>query len=167
MSADGPVWTLLQQVALQLAVIAVAGGYRTDLGQTVTTELTQLHADDPDADPPPRIVVAVAEQISFERPSTQTRIRRFRVACEATFWGDETNGQQQAHAALEDMLDALPSRAEYVQVSGEISSDVTVTSAEVLARPEGLPVTAAVVLLDVVMREQRPPPEVPTPVPPP
>lgn len=167
MSADSPVWVLLQQVALQLQAIAVSGGYRTDLGQTTTIELTQLHVDDPEADPPPRIVVAVDGAITFERPSTQTRIRRFRVACEATFWGDETNSQQQAHAALEDMVDALPSRAEYIQVTGEITSDVAVINGEVLARPEGLPVTAAVVLLDVTMREQRPPPEVPTPVPPP
>lgn len=162
---DAPIWVLIQQIVSQLSAITVAGGYRTDLGQTVTGELVQVHAE-PDADPPPRIVVALVDQVRLSSTSTLKRRRDFTLACEASVWGDELDSQQRAHEALEDMLWVLPSLREYRQ-SGSVTSSVKVAAAEIIARPEGLPVTAAVVLLEVAMHEQLPPPIQPTPVPPP
>jgi hypothetical protein len=141
-----------QIVTLMEAITTTGGAYRTDLGDTVVRELTQVDTTDPDAEPPPRIVVALADRITLDLATTQRRTRAFQVACEATFWGDDINGQEQALAALEDMLDVIPRRTQLVQ-SATVSSDVKIAAANILNRPEGLPVTAAVLVLDVVMQE--------------
>lgn len=154
---EPPVWTLLGQIADLLRVITTAGGaYRTDLGDTVTRELNQADATDPDAPPPPRIVVAVDGRIAFANIGTQSRTRSFQIVCEATFWGDDVNGQEAAQDALEDMLEVIPWRSEIAQ-SATTSSDVQMTAAEILNRPDGLPVTAAVLVYAVVMTETRTP----------
>lgn len=152
-ATESPIWTLLGQIVTMLGVITTTGNaYRTDLGATVVRELTQVDTTDPDADPPPRIVVAVADRITLDLATTQRRTRAFQIACEATFWGDDVDGQQRATAALEDMLDVIPRRTELVQ-SATVSSDVKIAAANILTRPEGLPVTAAVLVLDVLMQE--------------
>lgn len=164
---DAPIWILIQQIVAQLAAITVVGGYRTDLGATVSAELAQVHADDPDADPPPRIVVALDGEISLDSVNTGRRGRKFRIACEAAFWGDDQDSQAAAHAALEDMVSVLAPYRQYIQVADEVISDVRVAGASVLARPEGLPVVAAVMYLDVHMLELREPQWTQSPVPPP
>lgn len=153
---DSPIWVLLGQLVTVLEDITTANGYRTELGDNVVRELSEGLAADPDANPPPRIVVGVVGKIGLDIATTQRRVRTFQVTCEATVWGDETNGQQQALAALEDMMEALPRRTQITQATG-ISSDVKIAGAEIANRPEGLPVTAAAVLLDVTMTEARSP----------
>lgn len=154
---EPPIWTLLGQIADLLRVITTAGGaYRTDLGDTVTRELSQADASDPDATPPPRIVVAVSGRIAFANIGTQSRTRSFQIVCEASFWGDDLNSQEAALDALEDMLEVLPWRVQITQ-SATTSSDVQMIAGEILDRPDGLPVTAAVLVFAIVMTETRTP----------
>jgi hypothetical protein len=164
--ADSPVWILLEQLAEQAEAITVAGGYRTDIGNRVSLEPEALHAEDPDSTPPPRLLIGLASTVSLGERSTQQRRRSFDVAVEVAVWADAGDAQAQAHAALEDLLDVFGQQRQYLQ-SATASAQLRPARAEVLTRPEGLPVVAAVLTLTAVLDEKLPAPTVMAPIGPP
>lgn len=166
MPAESPVWTLLQQIADQVGTVTVAGGYRTDIGATVSLEPTAQHAEDPDVTPPPRTVIAVASGIELRSQSAQRRQRIFDVAVEVVIGADQ-DAMQQAHAALEDLVELFGSGARTYRQSATSSAVVQPGRAELLTRPEGIAAVAAQLWLRVQLSEQLPPPAVLPEIPPP
>lgn len=91
-------------VATQVRAILTAGGYRTSIGATVETELTQARDDEL-----PRCVVVIASATP-RTLSTRRRQRDMRLIVEVQVAADSTNAQATAHDCLEDLFDCFPSR---------------------------------------------------------
>jgi hypothetical protein len=166
-AADSPVWLLLLQLADQVSTVTVANASRTDIGASVSLEPAAQHAEDPDSTPPPRTVIAVAGPIEHQMQSTQRRRRVFDVAVECVIWAVDQDAMQQAHAALEDLVDLFGVAARTYRQSSTSTATVQMSRAEVLTRPEGLAAVAAQLFLRVSLSEQMPPPAVLPEVPPP
>jgi hypothetical protein len=92
-------------VATQVGTILTTGSYRTNIGATVETELTQARA----GDDLPRCVVVIASA-SPRTLSTRRRQRDMRLIVEVQVDADSTNAQATAHDCLEDLFDCFPSR---------------------------------------------------------
>ena len=161
---EPPVWTLLGQLVGVLSAIRVANGYRTNIGANVYRELEQIDLD-PDELPLPFIVVATSDDINLSELTTQRARRDFEVAANVFIEADISDAQQLAHAALEDLTQALPATRRYEHGDGVVS-DLTLTRGVIQQRAEGLPVIVVSAVMSVVMQGQRAAPAVPAPVPP-
>lgn len=129
-------WAVLDGLREYLSVIRKANGYRTDLGTTVQTELW-------DGTGKPRMVV-VAGEITITSQTSSQRIRSMQLYMQLELPADAGNAQQTAHAMIEDVLDAFPSKQVHVPTPVG-SCGVEITGTRILNRPDGAQVVVAVV----------------------
>lgn len=139
---------LLSAVQTRLATIRIANGYRTDIGASITLErITALAKDGV-----PRIGLGI-EQLRVDRRFSDQRTRDYQVSVEAMLPADMSNAEAVALDAIEDVLDLFPD-ATRLALTGGLVADVQVDSARVLVRPQGLPVTAAQILITASLQER-------------
>lgn len=122
-------WELLGTIESWLSQISVAAGYRTDLGAAVTREPASTSAK------APRIVI-VATDMPIAKSTSQGRQGSEEIIIEAEIPASRVDAMQLAHAALADILDALPLK----QVGRGLpdqTAGVEITGRRILPRADG------------------------------
>ena len=138
---------LCQHIADKLAVISVANGYRTDIGQDVVLEALQTDEDDA-----PRTAVIVRRWSRRELALGQHE-RLVEAVVLVSIGANYANAQGIAGNAVEDVLQALPNPVD-VQLHAGVRATYEASDGEILRRPEGMAVIAAAIVINAKITER-------------
>jgi hypothetical protein len=137
---------LLAALATDLATIRTTNGYRTNLGAAVgTADVQQPQAS------APRVTLRVDEML-VQDIATSIRQRTYRISIEAHLPASFGDGTENAHDALEDLLDRFPALRQYALEAGA-QADVRFAAGRVLPDAAGIAVSVAQVVLDALLKE--------------
>lgn len=138
MAEPAPSWTALQQIAHCLEGIRLQDGYRTDIGAAVALEPAQY----PDEQALGLTLTSLAIARDEQQPMGKYRVLRALV--EATIPVTLADAQARAHAVAADLEDALEAP---LPLPGALP--LRLEDIVILERPEGLPVIAVQLLVNV------------------
>lgn len=149
--SEALIWTLLEAMQDTLQDVTTANGYNTDIGADVQLELPQFDAELESTFG--RMVLAIDGEIAVSNASTRQRRRDFQVVAEVLLSADETDAQEKANEALQDLLDVIPSVVRY-ELSATAAADVQVLGQTISTRPEGMPCIEVRVVYSVTLQER-------------
>lgn len=143
---DALSWQTLQAVATVLSGITVANGFRTDAGLKVDVEQLQQESGSGS-----RISLWLDVMNLTPGDLTTGREIELQLTAQAEVPADISDAQAKAHAAVADIIDAIPVTGLSLPFSG-IKADVQSQAAQFLVRPDGASSTIGQVRLVARLR---------------
>ncbi|KFN42339.1 hypothetical protein [Arenimonas oryziterrae] len=139
-------WQAIEGIVALLAMIRTANGYFTDIGALAETEPFQGEETEPNL-----AVLATAFEPKEGKSSNRLRREDMQVTIEFSVPITEKGAQQLAHRGLYDIRKALGYTGRNLPNS---TFGLTVTSAQILPRPDGASSTVAQVVARIGLEER-------------